>query len=356
MNFSTYGIQWKYLRAEIVFFAVFFYLFPIISSFEYNYIELHKAEFGESVLSTLLYGSFEIIVFGIYYKLIQLLLFKRRFLLFICATIVYLFVYHFYRRGLYFSISHLPIFSVAIRSEALKYYNANSRVNFSTVYMCMNFLCLTGLAYFIRSSKLDAQLHVLKEQQLLSELKYLKAQIHPHFFFNTLNNIYSLALQQSADTAPMVAKLAEMMRYILYETDQKLVPLKREIAFLENYIAIERIRHRTNVDIVFDVQGEADAITIEPFLLLPFIENAFKHGLQDETSSGFVNIVLFMAETELILDVKNSKPAIAESHKTPGIGLKNVIKRLDILFDKNYKLVTNELAEEYQLLLTLPVI
>jgi LytS/YehU family sensor histidine kinase len=328
-------------------------LFPIISSFEYNFIERHKAEFGTDVASTLLYGSFDITAFVIYYKLIQLFLFRRRFWVFICSSIVYLFVYHFYRRGLYFSISHIPVFSTTIRSEALKWYNANSRINFSVVYMCMNFLCLTALAYFIRSSKQDEQMHILKEQQLLSELKYLKGQIQPHFFFNTLNNIYSLALKQSTDTAPMVAKLGEMMRYILYEADQKVVLLDREIAFLNNYIAIEKIRHTEVVSIKFDVQGVTNITRIEPFLLLPFIENAFKHGLQNETANGFVNIVLCMTENELILDVKNSKPAQKESGKTPGTGLKNVIKRLDILFEKKYQLSTNEQANEYQLLLTL---
>lgn len=353
MSFSIDRKQWKYLRIEILFFIVFFYLFPIISSFEYNFIERHKAEFGTDVASTLLHGSFDIIAFVIYYKLIRLFLFRRRFLVLICSTIVYLFVYHFYRRGLYFSISHIPVFSTAIRSEALKWYNANSRINFSVVYMCMNFLCLTALAYFIRSSKQDEQMHILKEQQLLSELKYLKGQIHPHFFFNTINNIYSLALKQSTDTAPMVAKLGEMMRYILYEADQKVVPLDREIAFLNNYIAIEKIRHSEAVSIKFDVQGVTDITHIEPFLLLPFIENAFKHGLQNETANGFVNIVLCMAENELILEVKNSKPAQKESGRTPGIGLKNVIKRLDILFEKKYQLSTIEEANEYRLLLTL---
>lgn len=353
MSFITHKMQWKYLRAEIAFFVIFFYLFPVISSFEYNFIERHKAEFGPQVVSTIIYGSFDIIAFGIYYALIQLLLFNRRFWMFACSTIAYLFVYHFYRRGLYFSISHLPVFPAAIRSESLKWYNANSRINFSTVYMCMNFLCLTALAYFIRSSKLDEQMHILKEQQLATELKYLKAQIHPHFFFNTINNIYSLALKQSADTAPMIAKLGEMMRYILYEADKKSVSLDQEIAFLNNYIAVEKIRHTAAISIVFDVQGPTSTTTIEPFLLLPFIENAFKHGLHDETSNGFVYIVLCMAENELILDVKNSKPAQTGRNEAPGIGLKNVINRLDILFGKKYQLFINEEAKKYQLTLTL---
>jgi len=353
MSFSATGKQWKYLGAEVIFFIVFFYLFPIVSSFEYNFIERHKSELDRSIASVLIYGTFDVIAFVIYYKLIQFCLFKKRFLLFIGLTIAYLFLYHFYRRGLYFSISHLPIFPDDIRSETLKWYNANSRVNFSVVYMSMNFLCLTALAYFIRSSKQDEQMHILKEQQLLSELKYLKAQIHPHFFFNTINNIYSLALKQSVDTAPMVAKLGEMMRYILYEADHKAVLLEREIAFLNNYIAIEKIRYNKAVDIIFDVQGINDVTYIEPFLLLPFIENAFKHGLAEETASGFVYIVLCMAEDELILDVRNSKPATINTDKAPGIGLKNVIKRLDILFDNRYRLSIDDKADEYQLSLTL---
>ncbi|OKS89264.1 sensor histidine kinase [Mucilaginibacter polytrichastri] len=348
--------QWKYVKIEIAFFVVFFYFFPAFSVFEYNFIELHKAIIPEKdLVSTLFYGTSDILTSFVFYKLIQGFLFTRRFASFIAVIIIYLLLFHFYKRGLYYSVGHSSLLPESLSKESLKWYNANSRINFSIVYMCMEFLCLAALAYFIRSSKQEEQMHLLKEQQLSSELNYLKAQLHPHFFFNTINNIYSLALKQSADTAPMVAKLGDMMRYVLYEADQKKVSLAREIEFLANYVSVEKIRHPDNQTIQFDVQGITNDVYMEPLLLLPFIENAFKHGLQEETAAGFVTIIICRAEQELTLQVSNSKPPKTEVAAAKGIGLQNVIKRLDILYPGNYQLEINDEATIHHALLTLQI-
>lgn len=193
----------------------------------------------------------------------------------------------------------------------------------------------------------------LKEQQLISELNYLKAQLHPHFFFNTINNIYALALKQSAQTAPMVARLGEMMRYILYEADQPTVPLSRELTFLSDYIEVEKIRHQAHIDIQFDVQGIRQDYRMEPLLLLPFIENAFKHGLEEETKNGFVHIVLCQTDRDLTLQVSNSIPQSVKKAAVSGIGIQNVRKRLDILYPAKYQLDINETPELYEVTLIL---
>jgi LytS/YehU family sensor histidine kinase len=238
---------------------------------------------------------------------------------------------------------------------ALGLYNRKATINFSVIYIFTQFVVITALGYFIRSVKQEEQMKQLKEQQLLSELNYLKAQLHPHFFFNTMNNIYSLALKQSKNTAPLVSRLADMMRYILYEADQKKVPLAQEIQFLTNYIKAEQIRHPENIQIVFDVQGKTENIFIEPLLLLPFIENAFKHGLQEETGDGFVNIIICITERELILDATNSKPDAGCDNLQKGIGLQNVIKRLEILYPGNYSLDITEDTNSYKACLTLQI-
>ena len=129
---------------------------------------------------------------------------------------------------------------------------------------------------------------LLKEKQLMSELNYLKAQIHPHFFFNTINNIYSSALRQSSDTAAMIAKLGDMMRYILYEASNKSVLLKAEIGFLSDYIEMERIRHSDTININFDVQGIDPNYNIEP-CLCAIRRNAFKHGIEHDRQ-GYVKL------------------------------------------------------------------
>lgn len=352
MQWKNRKIQWKYVRIEAAFFLVFFIAFPLLSSFEYNFIERRQPILlQEEVISSLYYSVFGIIGGIIYYRIAQHYLFRKRFLAFILATIAYLIVYHFYRSGLYYATGHFDLLPDEMQQRALRWYNANNRINFSTAYMCTQFLCIIALAYFIRSLQQEEQVKSLKEQQLLSELNYLKAQLHPHFFFNTLNNIYSLALRQSADTAPMLARLADMMRYILYESARETVPLHREIGFLENYIAIEKIRHKHN-NITFEIQGHTRDMNIEPLLLLPFVENAFKHGLEQETDTGFVTIILCLEETGFTLEVVNSTPQ-QQRPEPKGIGLQNVTKRLQILYPGKHHLETNEKNNLYQVSLTL---
>jgi LytS/YehU family sensor histidine kinase len=247
----------------------------------------------------------------------------------------------------------LPIISAEIKQMAADNL-ARARLTFTISYATVReVIPLIGFAFLIRSLQQDEQMKTLKEQQLLSELTYLKAQLHPHFFFNTMNNIYSLALKQSKHTAPVVAKLADMMRYVLYEADQPKVSPLKEIVFLSNYVEVERIRHQQNT-IRFDVQGANDAVSIEPLLMLPFIENAFKHGLEQETEQGFVNIILCIIDNELTLEVSNSKPQ--QLNPSPGIGLQNVIKRLALLYPGRHDLRVNEEADTYHVTLTLQLV
>jgi LytS/YehU family sensor histidine kinase len=243
---------------------------------------------------------------------------------------------------------HADIVSAEFRKRAADDLH-REEISFTFNYLLISSIFpLTGLAFLVRSLSQDGDMKALKEQQLVSELNYLKAQLHPHFFFNTINNIYGLALKQSADTAPMVARLGEMMRYILYEADQKTVLLSREIAFLSNYIEAERIRHQDQIDIQFDVQGIRADFQIEPLLLLPFIENAFKHGLEEETKSGFVHIVICQTDQELTLQVSNSKPVLLRDKGAPGLGIKNVQKRLAILYPEKHQLDVHEEADRYE--------
>jgi two-component system LytT family sensor kinase len=342
MSWHWRGSDRKYFYIEAVFFITLFCFRPILSNFEYNFIELRKVSIVRAeLISSLYYSVFDVFTAVIYYRIVQRFLFRKKYYYFILATIAYLIIYHFYRSGLYYVTGHLPFLPESLQKSSMKWFNAHSRVNFST----------TALAYFIRSMRQEEQMRALREHQLTTELNYLKAQLHPHFFFNTINNIYSLALKGSAETAPMVAKLGEMMRYILYEADQKTVLLNREIDFLNNYVSIERIRHKHH-RIRFDIQGIDQGIYIEPLLLLPFIENAFKHGLSQETKAGDVGIVLCINERELILEVANSKPSINALNVT-GIGLKNVLKRLDLLYPSRYQLNIEDEKDSYQMILTL---
>jgi LytS/YehU family sensor histidine kinase len=203
----------------------------------------------------------------------------------------------------------------------------------------------------------EREMNVLKEQQLKAELMYLRVQLEPHFFFNTLNNIYAHTLQRSEQAAPLVAKYAEMMRYILYESSNRKVALQKEVAFLANYTEVEKARFGSDINISFDTQGIQPAAEIEPLLLLPFVENAFKHGLREHTEGGYVKIVMCQAAGELLLQVANSKPPPgSDTRGDSGIGLDNVTKRLDILYPEKYSIDITDDETQYLVCVTLQLL
>ncbi len=341
----------KYTKIELIFFLVYFYGISLLSNFEYNFWEKNDVGISTQELEfSLVYGTCNIVAFLLFYRALQYCLKKDKLWAFLAIIILFIIFHFFYKKATYLLISHLEFLSDQTRSDALKWYHLK-RLGFTLSYMMGQLCGVSFLAYFIHSAKQNEQLKTLKEQQLISELTYLKAQLQPHFFFNTLNNIYSLALKQDKDTAPLVAKLAEMMRYILYKADEKWVLLKDETEFIKNYVEVEHIRYRSAITINFDRQGIDDVSKISPLLLLPFIENAFKHGVEEEEKEGFVNIVICKTKDELTLEVQNS---IAKTNqRSGGIGLANVKKRLGILYPKKHKLEIKNDGETYQVSLTL---
>ncbi|WP_345954595.1 histidine kinase [Mucilaginibacter sp. PAMB04168] len=344
--------NWRYLRIEL--FVLFFisFMISIISDLEFSTYEQHDvSRFAEDLDYRLVCGAFSFIMYGGFYWL-----FLKRYVLksniwgvLLCLT-GFVFVNQIANHYiLNWIIVHADFISADIRARTLGY-----RLNFAVNYLFISvFFPLLGLAFLIRTLQQNEAMKTLKEQQLFSELNYLKAQLHPHFFFNTINNIYSLALQQSPLTAPMVARLGELMRYILYEANQNKVFLQREIQFLNNYVEVEQMRYTEEKRITFDVQVVEASHQIEPLLLLPFIENAFKHGLAEETDDGFVRIVVCATERELILEVVNSKPKGNAYRKVPGIGTENVRKRLELLYPNRYTLEVQEDYKQFHVNLTL---
>lgn len=186
----------------------------------------------------------------------------------------------------------------------------------------------------------------LQTQTMQSELKFLRSQINPHFLFNTLNNLYALTLKKSDDAPEIVLKLSEMMRYMLYECNERRVPLQKEVAYMKNYLDLERLRQHESIDIHFNLTGEVSDQTIAPLLLIPFIENSFKHGLSSQINHGWVNIDMHVEGAKLRFTIENSKgPAQPKQvhRKAGGIGLVNVRRRLNLIYDDHYHLkISNE--------------
>lgn len=192
----------------------------------------------------------------------------------------------------------------------------------------------------------------LEQENLLLEFNFLKAQISPHFLFNTLNNIYSFSIKSPDKVADTILKLADLMRYSLYETEAERVLLAKELAFLDSYIQLQRIRHEVGVEIMYTVQGQPGSLMIPPLLLIIFIENAFKHGLQASTQQGWIRIALVIEGETLLFRTENNLPT-RKSEGVGGIGLKNVRKRLDYLYGERYQLSVEEVRNTFQVSLTI---
>ena len=342
----------KYLKIEVIFFITYFYLFRLLTNFEYNFWEEKITGISRfDIEYSIGFGTSSLIAFLVFYEIIKNYLKNGRLFVFIGYTLLFLTGYSIFQKAAGYLFAHLDFLSKEMKKWAMVSYQSKS-IGYSLAYMFREFLAIGFLAYFIHAAKQNEKMKSLKEQQLVSELSYLKTQLQPHFFFNTLNNIYSLALKKSDDTAPLIAKLAELMRYILYKSDHEFVPLNDEIAFLRNYIAVEKIRYPLVIKINVEIQGIGEESEISPLLLLPFIENAFKHGIQDETQSGYVSIVICKTEDELILEVDNSIPD-KKSINDVGIALINAKKRLSLIYPKRHKLCLEETKEKYHVSLTL---
>ncbi|WP_236705209.1 sensor histidine kinase, partial [Hymenobacter sp. AT01-02] len=196
----------------------------------------------------------------------------------------------------------------------------------------------------------------LENNHLSAELAFLKSQVSPHFLFNTLNNIYSLAHLKSDDAPEAIMQLSQLMRYMLYESNAARVPLMREVEYLRNYMDLQRLRlDPSQVDIEFTVNGALDGNLIEPMLLIPFVENAFKHGISFQHPSRIAVHLTVRADT-LLFTVRNSRfPEVPTATHDPnsGIGLPNVRQRLNLLYPDRHQLQLHQTSNEFIVDLTL---
>jgi two-component system LytT family sensor kinase len=218
------------------------------------------------------------------------------------------------------------------------------------------------LSWFIYHSRIEKNKEITGLQTALGQstanLDFLRSQINPHFLFNALNTIYATAIQENAGrTGEAVQKLGDMMRFMLQENVQQQIPLMREVDYLNNYIALQKLRTQTSVDIIIqtEIEQQINDLQIAPMLLIPFVENAFKHGISLREPSH-IKVTLYTQGTQLFFDVCNS---IHQKHENDpekdrsGIGLENVKQRLELLYPDTHELMIRESAKDFFIHLTL---
>ncbi len=195
------------------------------------------------------------------------------------------------------------------------------------------------------------------KEKLESELKFLKSQVNPHFLFNALNNIYSLAVVQAPETPESVMQLSEILRYMVYDSNEAKVPLKNEINYIENFVELQLLKDRQKMDVQISLDKSAPDLMIAPMLFIPFVENAFKHSQIENFQGGYIRINLKTDNKKVNFHVVNSIPAKKiTKDKVGGVGLKNIEKQLDLLYpNEQHELTINKTTEQFEVILKIVV-
>ncbi|MES2829785.1 MAG: histidine kinase [Bacteroidota bacterium] len=195
----------------------------------------------------------------------------------------------------------------------------------------------------------------LLQQRTLAELDLLKSQVQPHFIFNTLNNIYGTALKKSPETAALIAHLSGFLNYSLYDTSKEYINLSDEIDYIKHYVELQKNRYGNRLATTVEVLCDLKNIQLAPLLLLPLVENCFKHGVGNSVEKSWVKIEVSRTADQLFIRIENSfdKKTSPEKHSTGGIGLANVKKRLDLLYPDKHNLQTTEGTNAYLVVLTI---
>lgn len=300
---------------------------------------------GEDVFSVIKFTSFELllqitIAYTIIYILIPKLLNKNKkgffffyvFLMIVMAHVIFSIYLNFY------TIQGIDFDAYTGFIERITY-------KYGYVTTFVSYFFPTALLLVFNYFKQQQEVASLLEQKKTNELNALKNQLNPHFLFNTLNNLYTLSLKKSDKTPQVIAKLSDILDYILYRCKNDFVPIKNEVELLHNYIALEKVRYGKRVNITFN-ENVDDNVEIAPLILLTFLENTFKHGVSQEINMAIISIDIIGNSKFIEFKIYNSKPNISEKDSTSerdSIGLNNIKKQLSLLYPNRYQLdIVNE--------------
>jgi len=229
----------------------------------------------------------------------------------------------------------------------------------STIVLILMLGMNIGVKLYFKSRHDQLQMAALERQNLERQLEYLRYQINPHFFMNTLNNIHALVDIDAEKSKHTILELSKMMRFVLYEGNKKMVPISQELEFLRSYISLMSLRYTDKVQITVELptlNAQDAALTIPPLLFVTFVENAFKHGVTYQHES-FIHVSISINDDTLSFLCRNSKREESEEEKKKpgGVGLRNIRERLDIIYGSSYKLNVSDGDKEYLVELEIPL-
>ncbi len=344
------NINYKRIGYHILFWVVLSVFYDSIISF------IGNKSFIDTLIHDLLY-FFPTDILGVYftiYFLIPRFLLKkkyRRFILFFFAFFIFLML------AVTMPLQYFGMYAEHTKTGTpvpsfLEYAEKNLLIAMTVKLMIIGIATTIKLAkvWFasqkrqqnLMNEKLEIKLK-LKE----AELKFLKSQINPHFLFNALNNLYGLTLEKSPKAPDVVLKISSLLDYVLYECNVPEIELSKEIENLKRYIDLQKIRYDDKVNISIDIDGDTSEIKIAPLLILPLIENSFKHGLEKDLGVGFIKIIINVSESnDFSVKIINSLNG-EKNHKGEGIGLSNLRRRLELQYPEKHKLIISSDNKQY---------
>lgn len=341
MNYSLKNITRISIHLIFWLCAWFFFFF-----YYKRYSEINNYTFGASVINLLVAIT---TVYTFNYYLIPNILLKnkqKKFFAFAFVSIV-----------MFFYIQLLLTLFLVVKLLSDGYRLFPEMLDIVMLFFNLFFVVFIAIAikFYKRWNEKDFQEQKVQKEKVEAELQMLKTQINPHFLFNTLNSIYVLALKQSEQTANTVMKLSDILDYILYRINTPKIAISNEIKIIEDYVELEKIRFSNRVDLDFNTDLQSKDIQIPPMLIIPFIENAFKHGVAKSIGKSWIKISIKETNGALHILVANSKTQNKLKDKTGGIGLENVKKRLNLLYDSKYQLDISEKQMQYLVSLSIPI-
>ncbi len=304
----------------------------------------------EAVINALLMPIRILFTYLFIYFILPRFLMNRRYTAFIGVTALHAFLMGFFIWLTYYFI-HIPDYTT--HGGFPVFYFPKIFVSIISNYAIPVSAAMITL---FKSWYLDQQYKMrLEKEKLASELKYLKAQIHPHFLFNTLNNLYALTLKNSKKAPDIVLKLSGLLDYMLYHTNTNQVALEKELAVIDNYIELEKIRYGDRLDLQYHIEGDISSCRIAPLTIFPFVENAFKHGASNDVSRPVIAIDIKTDGNIFSLKVENSVPQrrTEDNNHSNGLGLENIKKQLALVYPDKHKLQIDADQKFFRILLTI---
>ncbi len=345
--------EFKYRLRRHLAFWIFWWLFQ---GFLYSFLFIDSNSYGlrllDSMLESLIFMTVHIsLSYALMYFVIPKYVLTQRYRLAAVWTVLFFFLSACLSSLLAISIiryirNSLLGMDYAIMQTTLV------NIHFSLMAGLRGSITIGGIAAAIKLMKywyVKEQRNLeLQRENLESQLQILKAQVHPHFLFNTLNNIYSYTQNTSPEASKLVMGLSDILRYMLYDCNQPTVPLSKELNMLEEFISLEKIRYGNRLELHTDLPRNTQNLYIAPLLLIPFVENCFKHGLSDVLEQPWLSMTISITGREMTMKLVNGKPpGTSRQTDSHGIGISNVRKRLELLYPDQHELIINEEEEVF---------